>query len=409
MQDWTREEYEMPNDNIDMEATIEILDDESEPKPVSIKIIGIGGAGNNVVKRMFNDNIPGVQYIAINTDVQDLKKCRATERIAIGVKRTGGRGAGMNCDVGRKCAEDSEEAIAKKIAGSELVFVVVGEGGGTGTGAAPVIARIAKAQKALVIAVVTLPFEYEKERKMKQALEGVKALQAEVDSIVVIPNEKLLSTPEAKNANFMDAFTLSDKFLANTIKNISKVLTDSGDMNTDFNDLCAIMQDTGPAFIAEAVAEGEDKVQKILDTINKNTLLETRINGAQKLLISITASTDIGLLEFSQINSAITGLVTADALVKSGTIFDNTLQNTVKVVVLATEFAENEQIIENEELDGSKSIYDPPSKKVNDSAPKATSKPNIRSYATSRSNDSDVMSDDVGNVLDAMFPYDDAE
>lgn len=304
---------------------------------VDIRVIGVGGGGNNAVNRMINSNIKGVQFIAINTDRQALAKSGAGTTICIGETTTGGKGAGANPDVGEQAAIESAEQIKNAIEGADMVFVATGMGGGTGTGAAPVVAKIAKEMGVLTVGIVTKPFKFEGGRRMLQADNGIRELSKYVDSLVVIPNERLKEISKQK-LTLMNAFAIADDVLKHGVKSISDLINEAGFVNLDFADVSAIMRDAGLAHMGVGEAKGENKAVEAAKMAIASPLLETNIRGAHGILVNITVSPGVELDEVDEASSMIADEAAANANIIWGASFDDTLEDTVKVTIIATGF-----------------------------------------------------------------------
>lgn len=304
---------------------------------VDIRVIGVGGGGNNAVNRMINSNIKGVQFIAINTDRQALAKSGASNTICIGENTTGGKGAGANPAVGEQAAIESEQTIKSAIEGADMVFIATGMGGGTGTGAAPVVARIAKELGVLTVGIVTKPFKFEGARRMSQADSGIKELSKYVDSLVVIPNERLKEISKQK-ITLMNAFATADEVLRHGVKSISDLINDAGFVNLDFADVSAVMRDAGLAHMGVGEAKGENKAVEAAKMAIASPLLETSIKGAHGILVNITVSPGVELDEVDEASSMIADEAAYDANIIWGASFDETLEDTVKVTIIATGF-----------------------------------------------------------------------
>ena len=260
---------------------------------VNIKVIGIGGGGNNVVNRMVRSGVKGVEFIAVNTDKQALTSSSAGYKIQIGEKLTHGQGAGSNPDVGRKSAEESRNQISKALEDTDMVFITAGMGGGTGTGAAPVVAEIARELGVLTVGVVTKPFGFEGRRRMAQAEQGIEELRSKVDSLVIIPNERLKYATDQK-ITFANAFEIADDVLRQAVQSISDLIRDTGFINLDFADVSAVMKDAGLAHMGVGRAAGKGKAEEAARMAISSPLLETSINGARGVLINVTGSMDMG-------------------------------------------------------------------------------------------------------------------
>ena len=304
---------------------------------VTIKVIGVGGGGNNVVNRMVKSGTKGVDFIAVNTDKQALAVSSATFKIQIGEKLTGGQGAGSDPEVGRKSAEESRSAVSKALEDANMVFITAGMGGGTGTGAAPIVADIAKEMGLLTVGVVTKPFNFEGRRRMLQAEKGIEELRTRVDSLVIIPNERLKFATDQK-ITFANAFEIADDVLRQAVQSISDLIRDTGFINLDFADVTAIMKNAGMAHMGVGRAAGKGKAEEAAKMAISSPLLETSIEGAKGVLINVTGSMDIGLEEVEQAASLVQAAVHPDALTIFGATFDETLDDEIRVTVIATGF-----------------------------------------------------------------------
>lgn len=304
---------------------------------VNIKVIGVGGGGNNAVNRMISSNIRGVEFISINTDSQILSSSSAGQRITIGSRLTRGHGAGANPDVGRHSAEENIEEIRDAIQGADMVFITAGMGGGTGTGAAPVVAKVARELGALTVGIVTKPFQFEGRRRMQQAEAGIKELSEYVDSLIIIPNErlKLVSDMPITLAN---AFEIADDVLRRGVQSVSELINVSGFVNLDFADVTAIMKDAGYAHMGVGSAKGQDKAEVAAKKAVSSPLLETTIAGAMGILVSITASPDIQLEEVTLASDMIAEQAHPDANIIWGAAFDPSLDDEMRITIIATGF-----------------------------------------------------------------------
>jgi len=303
-----------------------------------IKVIGVGGGGGNAVSRMMRAKIRGVDFIAINTDAQDLHHAEATEKIHIGKNVTRGLGAGMNPELGRLAAEENKAEIQEALKGADMVFVTCGLGGGTGSGAAPVVADIAREMGAVTIGIVTKPFGFEGKQRSGIAEDSMKNMQDKVDSLIVIPNDKVLGLID-KKTSLMSAFETIDDILKQGVQGISDLITFPGIVNVDFADVKAIMEEAGPALIGIGRATGEDRATKAARMAIHSPLLEIAINGAQGVLFNISGGTDLGMLEVSEAANIITESVGGDAKIIFGAIHDDRLRKgEIKVTVIATGF-----------------------------------------------------------------------
>ncbi|HHW23984.1 MAG TPA: cell division protein FtsZ [Clostridiales bacterium] len=311
--------------------------EENYESGVNIKVIGVGGGGNNAINRMIETNIRGVEFIAVNTDKQALMQCAAAHKIAIGEKITKGHGAGANPEIGLRAAEESAEDIASAIKGADMVFITAGMGGGTGTGAAPVIAKIARDMGILTVGIVTKPFLFEGRKRMQVAEMGIAKLRECVDSLIVIPNERLKQISENK-ITLANAFAEADNVLKHGVQSISDLINGTGLVNLDFADVTAVMQNAGAAHMGVGMGKGKDKAEEAAKTAISSPLLETTISGARGIIVNITASPDIGLDETDIATSLITKEADPDATIIWGVAFDNTLEDTMLVTVIATGF-----------------------------------------------------------------------
>ena len=263
---------------------------------VNIKVIGVGGGGGNAVNRMVQSGVQGVEFVAINTDKQALARSEAAVTIQVGEKLTKGQGAGSNPETGRKAAEESKDAITKALEGAHMVFITAGMGGGTGTGGAPVVAKLARDMGILTIGVVTRPFQFEGRKRIEQALQGINEMNANVDSLVIIPNERLKFVSEQK-ISFKNAFEIADNVLRQAVADISELITVPGFINLDFADVSAVMRDAGYAHIGTGKAAGKDKAAEAAKMAISSPLLETSIDRAKGVILSIAGSDDVGLDE----------------------------------------------------------------------------------------------------------------
>ena len=309
---------------------------------VNIKVIGVGGGGNNVVNRMVRTGTKGVDFIAVNTDKQALEVSAATYKIQIGEKLTNGQGAGSNPEIGRKSAEESRSQIAKALEDADMVFITAGMGGGTGTGAAPIVADIAKEMGILTVGVVTKPFRFEGMRRMKQADGGINELRSKVDSLVIIPNERLKLATDQK-ITMLNAFEIADDVLQQAVQSISDLIKNTGFINLDFADVSAVMKDAGRAHMGVGRAAGKNKAEEAAQMAISSPLLETSINGAKGVLINVTGSIDIGLEEVEVAANLVQEAAHPEANIIFGAAFDDTLEDELRVTVIATGFDEKEE------------------------------------------------------------------
>ncbi|HEX3039484.1 MAG TPA: cell division protein FtsZ [Caproiciproducens sp.] len=305
---------------------------------VQIKVIGVGGGGGNAIDRMVTMGVKGVEFISVNTDKQALYRSKATQKIQIGEKVTHGKGAGSKPEMGQKAADESREAIAAAIRGSDMVFITAGMGGGTGTGAAPIVAEIARDMGVLTVGIVTKPFTFEGRRRMEQAEEGISALREHVDSLVVIPNERLKLVSEQK-ITLLNAFSIADDVLRQGVQSISDLIKLPGLVNLDFADVTAVMKDAGYAHMGVGRSSGKDKAETAANMAISSPLLETAINGAKGVIINITSSPDIGLDEIETASAMISAQAHEDANIIWGAAFDENMDDEMSVTVIATGFS----------------------------------------------------------------------
>lgn len=303
-----------------------------------IMVIGVGGSGKNAVNHMISSKVKGVSFICMNTDTQDLHHSLAEKKIHIGKNLTKGLGAGMNPEIGKKAAEETKSEIQDVVKGADMIFIACGMGGGTGTGAAPIVARVAREQGILTVAVTTKPFMFEGAHRMRLAEKGIEELAREVDAIITIPNDKLLQLAD-KNTNFKDAFAMCDNILRQAVEGISDLITTPGIINVDFADIKAVMADAGSALMGIGLASGEKRAeQAALQAIN-SPLLEVSINGAKGVLFAISGGDDITIHEIQEAAKIITESIDKDAKVIFGTIRDEKMKKgEIKVTVIATSF-----------------------------------------------------------------------
>jgi len=308
-----------------------------------IKVIGVGGGGCNAVNRMIQEHIFGVQFIAVNTDAQQLMHSDAPTKIRIGDKLTRGLGVGGDPTIGLRAAEESREELREAIRGADMVFVTAGMGGGTGTGAAPLLAEVAKQEGALTIGVVTKPFSFEGSRRLKQAEAGIQALREKVDTLIVIPNDRLLSMCD-KRVTVQEAFKAADDVLRQGIRGISEIITRPGEVNLDFNDVRKVMSDAGPALMAIGHGSGENRAVEAARQAIQSPLLDVSINGARGVLFNVTGPRDLMLQELNQAAQVIADVVDSDAEILFGTVVDETMGDEVKITVIATGFPDQDEM-----------------------------------------------------------------
>ncbi len=316
--------------NIEME-----MDSVQPTDGARIKVIGVGGGGNNAVDRMIEAGVSKAEFVAVNTDLQQLKTVKAPTAIQIGVRLTAGLGAGAKPEVGKKAAEETENEIKEVLNNTEMVFVTAGMGGGTGTGAAPVIARLAKEMGILTVAVVTKPFFFEGPQRMKNAEAGIEELSQCVDSIVTIPNDLLLKTAD-KKISINDSFRLADEVLRQGVEGIIEVIAQNGIISCDFADVCTIMRDSGVAHMGIGVGKGENAAQDAVRAAIESPLLETSISGAANVLLNITGGTEFSLVDMGEVSGIVREMVSQDATIIVGTAVDDQMKDEIKVTLVAT-------------------------------------------------------------------------
>ncbi|NLE45020.1 MAG: cell division protein FtsZ [Chloroflexi bacterium] len=307
-----------------------------------IRVVGVGGGGSNAVNRMIAEGVAGVEFVAVNTDAQALMLCNAPTRVRIGDKLTRGLGAGGNPEIGLKAAEESADELYEVLQGSDMVFITAGMGGGTGTGAAPVIARIAKDMEALTIGVVTRPFSWEGAVRSETALAGIEQLKESVDTLIVIPNDRLLEIAD-KRVSLQTAFTLADDVLRQGVQGISELIIVPGLINLDFADIRTIMSEGGAALMAVGRASGENRAIEAVQQAISSRLLDITIDGARGILFNITGGPDLSLYEVNEAASVIKGTAHPDVNLIFGAVIDEKMQDEVRIIVVATGFEGTEQ------------------------------------------------------------------
>lgn len=317
---------------------------------VQIKVVGVGGGGGNAVNRMVAAGVRGVEFIAVNTDKAALFLSKADQKIQIGEKSAAGMGAGGNPDNGRAAAEESRDEIAAAIRSADMIFITAGMGGGTGTGAAPVVAAIAKELGILTVGIVTKPFPFEGKKRMTQAEAGIAALGEHVDSLVVIPNERLKFVSEQK-ITFKNAFNIADDVLRQGVQSISELINVTSLINLDFADVKAVMADAGYAHMGVGVATGRDKAEQAARMAITSPLIETSMDNARGVIISVTGSDDIGLEEVEQACTIIAEMANPDATIIWGAQLDESIEDTIRVTVVATGLGEDKKKEKNDDLD----------------------------------------------------------
>lgn len=305
-----------------------------------IRVIGVGGSGGNAVNHMVASKVEGVEFIAVNTDAQDLHKSKARKKIHIGKTLTRGLGTGMNSDLGKQAAEETREELQDTIKGSDMVFITCGMGGGTGTGAAPVVAKIARELGALTVGVVTRPFAFEGQQRLRLAEQGIAELRKAVDAVIIIPNDKLL-TIVTRETGIRNAFAMCDDILKQAVEGISDLITQTGIINVDFADVRSIMQNAGSALMGIGTGMGDKRAEQAARAAINSPLLEVSITGAKGVLFSIAGGDDLGMLEVQDAANVITEAIDPDAKVIFGAVTDDTLKKgQVRVTVIATGFPE---------------------------------------------------------------------
>ena len=300
-----------------------------------IKVIGVGGGGNNAVDRMIEAGVTKADFVAVNTDLQQLKTVKAPTTIQIGTRLTQGLGAGAKPEIGKKAAEETENELKAIMQDTEMVFVTAGMGGGTGTGAAPVIAKMAKDMGILTVAVVTKPFFFEGPQRMKNALAGIEELSANVDAIVTIPNDLLLKTAD-KKITLKDSFRLADEVLRQGVEGIIEVIAQNGIISCDFADVSTVMKDSGIAHMGIGIGKGENAAQDAVRAAIECPLLETSISGAENVLLNITGGTEFSLVDMGEVSSIVREMVSQDATIIVGTAVDDNMKDEIKVTLIAT-------------------------------------------------------------------------
>ena len=326
----------------------------------NIKVIGVGGGGNNAVNRMITAGVKGVEFIAVNCDAQALMLSKAETRIQIGEKLTKGLGAGANPEIGEKAAEESREQIMEVLKGADMVFVTAGMGGGTGTGAAHVVAECAKEVGALTVGVVTKPFMFEGKRRMNQALSGLETLKSKVDALITIPNDRLLQVID-RRTSMLDAFRIADDVLRQGVQGISEMISVPGFINADFADVRTIMSNAGSALMGIGTAKGEGGAMAAAEAAIKSPLLEASINGAQGVLFNITGGRDLSLFDVNEASNIITEAVDPNANIIFGAVIDESLEDEIRITVIATGFkGENPAVPAGNKATGYRPAYNNP-------------------------------------------------
>lgn len=322
-----------------------------------IRVVGVGGGGGNIINSMVNKGIEGVEFIAVNTDAQALEISKANVKIQIGKNITKGLGTGMKDEIGMKAVEESRDALEKALAGSDMVFITAGMGGGTGTGGSPEVAHIAKSLNALVVAIVTKPFEFEGRPRMEMANQGLERLKEEVDSLIVIPNQKIFELISV-DTDKRSAFELANKVLYNATKGISQIITKTGEINVDFADVRTIMKDMGDAMIGTGIAEGESRAEKAaLDALSNPLLDDIDITGSKSVLVNISSNGSIKMSEIGRINQIIQSKAGEEAKYILGIVDDKDMKDEIMVTVIATGFEKIAVQEKSDEQENEISIY----------------------------------------------------
>ncbi len=311
------------------------MEENNSMEGARIKVIGVGGGGNNAVDRMIEAGVTKAEFICINTDAQQLSAVKAPTVLQIGGKLTGGLGAGAKPEIGRQAAEETKDEIKNLVKDTEMVFVTAGMGGGTGTGAAPIIAEAAKSMGVLTVAVVTKPFFFEGPQRMRNAEEGIKQLAEKVDAIVTIPNDLLLKIAD-KKVTIKDSFKLADDVLRQGVQGIIEVITQQGIMNCDFADVRTIMKDSGVAHMGIGIGKGENAAQDAVHAAIESPLLETNITGAESVLLNITGGSEFSLVDMGEVSGIVRDMVSEEANIIVGTAMDENLKDEIKVTLIAT-------------------------------------------------------------------------
>ena len=317
---------------------------------INIKVVGVGGGGVNAINRMIASGVVGVEFIAINTDKQSLKKSAAPTQLVIGEKVTSGFGAGGNAGIGKRAAEEAVNEIKKLISGADMVFVTAGMGGGTGTGATPIVAKVAKDMDILTVGVVTTPFAFEGKRRMDQAKAGIEEMREFVDSLVVIPNERLKMVADAR-ITLASAFSEADEVLRRGVQSISDLINIPGFINIDFADVVSVIANSGVAYMGMGSAKGKDKAQIAASMAISSPLIETPIQGAKGVILSISASSDVGLEDVDLAATMIANECNPDASVIWGVAFDQNLEDEMRITIIAAGFDNDEDAKEPEKKD----------------------------------------------------------
>lgn len=322
-----------------MEEDLFEFEEEELTNPTNIKVIGVGGGGNNAVTRMKEEGIRGVEFIAVNTDVQDLKNANADQTLQIGEEITNGLGSGADPNVGQRAAQENRDEIHNAIEGTDMLFLTAGMGGGTGTGASPVIAEIADEMDILTVGVVTRPFEFEKQKRAKKAEAGVKALRKHVDTLIIVPNQRIFDVVDASSTPLPEAFRIADEVLKHGVHGISEVIVEDGLVNLDFADVQKIMREQGDALMGIGEATGEEAAEKAAERAIDCPLLETNdMTGAQGIMVNVAGADSLTLEAVEEITQHINEKAGKEPEVIEGAVFDPTMEDRIRVTVIATGF-----------------------------------------------------------------------
>ncbi|GGB45194.1 cell division protein FtsZ [Virgibacillus dakarensis] len=352
----------------------------------TIKVIGVGGGGNNAVNRMIEHGVEGVEFIAVNTDSQALNLSKAEVKLQIGGKLTRGLGAGANPEVGKKAAEESKEQLEEVLQGADMIFVTAGMGGGTGTGAAPIIAQIAKDLGALTVGVVTRPFTFEGRRRSTQAISGIDTLKSCVDTLIVIPNDRLLEIVD-KNTPMLEAFREADNVLRQGVQGISDLIAKPGLINVDFADVKTIMFDKGSALMGIGIATGENRATEAAKKAISSPLLETSIDGAHGILMNITGGTNLSLYEVQEAADLVTSAADNEVNVIFGSVINENLKDEIIVTVIATGFDENQKAEPQPKARPVINHKQAAATKVNEEMPRRESRSNVNQQPSKQEED----------------------
>ncbi len=368
----------------------------------NIKVIGVGGGGNNAVNRMVAAGVKGVEFIAVNCDAQALLLSKAEKRIQIGEKLTKGLGAGANPEIGEKAAEESREEIMSLLKGADMVFVTAGMGGGTGTGAAPIVAECAREVGALTVGVVTKPFLFEGKRRMNQADSGIITLKDKVDTLITIPNDRLLQVID-RRTSMLDAFRIADDVLRQGVQGISDLISVPGHINADFADVKTIMSDAGSALMGIGTAKGEGGALAAAEAAIKSPLLEASIDGARGVLFNITGGKDLSLFDVTEASNIITGAVDKDANIIFGAVIDESLEDEIRVTVIATGF-EGKGPVQGGRVVTGRPSYNAPTRSISD-----PSTPTAPSYGGSTETEEKSSPSTGGGLFKSSMPSSDTD